>query len=254
MAYDVRFSSFALLGSGQIARHFQHYLKLLQAPVSFWSRNGDEQFNTFSDSSPTLRLQKTISEASHILLAVRDDAIEELAGRLPASKTLVHFSGVANVTGVLACHPLQTFTGPPRALEWYESIPFVIDQNTDFQKLMPGLKNACYAINPEQRPLYHALCSLAGNSTFLIWNKIGEEFENKLGLQRKILEPFLHAAVTNALSSSGPGFAGPVARHDWDTVMTHLLSLRENKNLLGAYRSYLNLAARSGAPVPEALL
>jgi predicted short-subunit dehydrogenase-like oxidoreductase (DUF2520 family) len=256
MKNDRKFTSYALLGSGQIARHIQNYLRLLDLPVSYWSRNGDPAFNSHHDIDNDLRLEKTIADASHILIAVKDDAIAELGHKLIGHfKTLVHFSGALNLPHVAAAHPLMTFVGRLENREWYEAIPFVIDDGADFKSLLPGLHNPHYQIEPSKRPLYHALGSLAGNSTFLLWSKIGDEFEETLGLPREILESFLKQAATNALHNRGAhGLAGPVARGDWTTVGKHLESLERNERLLKAYRGYLNLAQESGAKIPEDLL
>jgi predicted short-subunit dehydrogenase-like oxidoreductase (DUF2520 family) len=96
---------------------------------------------------------------------------------------------------------------------------------------------------------------LAGNSAFLLWQQIGEEFERRLKLPRALLAPYLHQVVANALESAAPAnFTGPVARGDWQVVRAHLDSLHHRPDLLQAYRQYLEIAETSGHPVPENLL
>lgn len=249
------FTGYALLGSGQIAKHLQFYLNTLNLPLQIWSRNGDSRFNSFADFNSEERLTKTVAKASHILLAVRDEAIVELGAQfLNQGKVLVHFSGALSLPYIAAAHPLMTFGPRLENLTWYKSIPFVIDEGESFDHLLPGLTNPHWAISPETRALYHALCSLAGNASFLVWKQIGDTFESQLGLPRKLLEPFLHQVVVNATHSANNSFTGPVARQDWGTVQSHLNSLNRSPELLQAYRNYLGLATNSGIKVPEALL
>lgn len=236
-----RFSSYALLGSGKVARHIQYYLSYLELPFRTWSRR---------DSQP---LAEILNGTSHVLLAVSDSAIAELAEKCLPNQTLVHFSGTARIDGVFAAHPLMTFGSEVQPSQWYRTIPFVIDEGTDFDQILPGFPNAHFKISPEQRPMYHALCALAGNSTFLLWKNIGDRFERDLKLPRELLAPFLHQVVRNACENFTPdNFTGPVARGDWATVDKHLRSL--NPELRLVYQAFLQQAAHSGVRVPEALL
>lgn len=249
-----KFSQFALLGSGRVARHLQFYLKSLNLPVVLWSRNGDPRFNSFADLDPAARLQRALEESSHLLLAVSDRALPEFAELGGETRTRIHFSGAARLKGVFAAHPLMTFGDQLEDLDWYPLIPFVIDEGHTFNEVLPFLPNPHYALAPDQRPLYHALCSLAGNSTFLLWKQIGDEFENTLGLPRALLTPYLHQVVCNSSQYSEKNFTGPVARGDWATVKAHLQSLAARPGLKRAYESYLDSAEDVGIAVPEEAL
>ncbi len=242
---NAAFTSYALLGSGRVARHLLFYFESLNLPVKTWSRQND---------SPE-RLRELVDSSSHVLFAVKDDAIAELS--LPfinSGRTLVHFSGALHVSGVAVAHPLMTFGGQFEELDWYPLIPFVLESGTTMEELLPGLPNRGWPIEPQLRSLYHALAALAGNSAFLLWKNIGDEFERKLGLPRGLLQPFLHQAVTNSMQTALPAFTGPVARGDWETVNQHLKALSQRPDLLDAYRSYLHLARENGHLVPEALI
>lgn len=251
---ESRFQSYALLGSGRLARHLLFYLKSLNLPVSQWSRNGDPAFNSFTDLDADVRLQRTLKSSSHVLLAVKDSALQAMAELSLPEQTVVHFSGAARVAEAVSCHPLMTFSGELEPLEWYRQIPFVVEEGVDFAKVLPGLPNPHFNLAGADRPYYHALCSLAGNSTFLLWKLIGDEFELSLKLPRHLLTPFLHKVVANSGVDSQTGFTGPVARGDWDIVRTHLDSLSRQPELLQAYRRYLETANHTGHPVPETLL
>lgn len=252
------FRSYALLGSGRLARHFHFYLKSLNLPLVQWSRNGDPLFNTFSDMDPATRLDRVLESSSHVLLAVKDSAIQELARQiLPStSHQLIHFSGALNIDGAEGAHPLMTFGQNLEGLDWYRTIPFVLissEENWELEDLLPGLPNPSYKLEPADRPYYHALCALAGNASFLLWRKIGDEFESSLKLPRALLTPFLHQVVSNSSELSSSGFTGPVARGDWAVVRKHLDSLARVPELLEFYQQYLKLAQANGYPVPSEL-
>lgn len=236
----MKFTSYALVGSGRVARHLRHYLSVLQLPFVTWSRSTGTDFSA------------SVASASHILLAVSDPAISELAAQAPPHKTLIHFSGSQKVAGTFCAHPLMTFGSDLQAEGWYRGIPFVVDKGVDFARVLPGFPNRSFEVEPEQRALYHALCALAGNSTFMLWRNISAEFR-KLELPPEILAPFLHQVVNNAFRSDAVA-TGPVARQDWRAVKAHLDSLQSHPSLAAAYRDFLNQAVFSGHKVPEALL
>ena len=246
--------SYALLGSGRLARHLQFYLHSLNLPVWLWSRDGDLRYNSSRLLDASERLAEVTTRCTHLLFAIGDSSIAKLSEHfLNSAKTLVHFSGALELPGVCAAHPLMTFGPELGEVSWYRSIPFVLDQGKTLRELLPGLENPSWQIPSGQRAFYHALCSLAGNSTFLLWRKIGDEFENRLNLPRALLAPFLHQVVVNSSSNTPQGFTGPVARGDWPTVQRHLEALESHPDLKGAYRAYLNFAGRVGHPVPEVL-
>ena len=240
--HDRQFTSYALVGSGRVAKQLQFYLKSLRLPFVTWSRQAGAE-----------TLERVVASSSHVLFAVKDDAIAELAFPwLESHKTLVHFSGAAQIPGVHVAHPLMTFGPNLEPLAWYKQIPFVIDEGDQFANLLPGLPNFSWTLPEHQRPLYHALVSLAGNSSYLLWQKIGAEFE-RMGLPRSLLSPFLHQVVENAAQNLPGGFTGPVARGDWKTVAKHTAALTQT-DLGESYKDFLALAQRTGLPVPQEIL
>lgn len=241
---SAKFTSYALLGTGRVAHHFQHYFNALHLPVHVFSAR-------------ELRLRELVGASSHLLFAVSDDALAGVTRPwLGGDKTLVHFSGAVNLPGVFSVHPLMTFGPKLEGEEWYRRIPLVIEPNVNLADILPGVPNPAWVVDAAQRPLYHALVSLAGNSAFLLWRAVGDEMEKNLGLPRRLLTPFLHQVVANAAGDEGAtGFTGPVARGDWGTVGEHLHALGASRGaLLNAYRAYLRQATRAGHSVPEEML
>lgn len=248
--HDLAFTSYALLGSGRLARHLQFYLQQLELPVKFWSRDGHPQFNSLTDADPKTRLERTLTDASHVLLAISDRALAPFADALAGPRRVVHFSGATLVPGAISAHPLMTFGERLESAAWYRAIPFVIESPARWEDILPGWPNPHYSLPSARRPLYHALCALAGNSAFLLWRRIGDEFESSLGLPRAVLNPFLHQVVHNAGFGGRADFTGPVARQDWETVHAHLQALHPQPDLARAYYGFLQLAEAAGLPVP----
>lgn len=248
------FTSYALLGSGRVARHLSYYIHDLGLPLLQWSRNGDPEFNSLDIENPAQRLQQTLKKASHILMAVKDAAIPELVSFKSERHMTVHFSGALNLPNAAAAHPLMTFGPDLETPEWYRNIPFILDHDTYLEELLPGFPNVSFKLSPEKRTYYHALCSLAGNSTFLLWKSINQAFEKELDLPAEVLAPFLHQVVTNAIKSDRQAFTGPVARGDWSIVKDHLESLEIHPELKNAYRGYLELAQFKGISIPKGVL
>lgn len=236
------FRQFTLLGSGRLARHLSFYLESLNLPFVTWSRASD----------PLRReLLVAAENSSHILLAVSDSAVEEVAAPLRGSgRVLVHFSGAMSVPEVFSAHPLMTFGSELRSLDWYRKIPFVVEPKVEFSSLLPGLPNPSFSLSRENKALYHALCALAGNSVHLLWQKISVEFA-RIGLDPAILRPYLHEVVENF--SREENFTGPVARGDWTVVREHLRALACRDDLLKSYRGFLHLARNAGVALPKDL-
>lgn len=252
---NASFTHYALLGSGRLARHLGYYLQSLNLPVLKWSRNGDVHFNSFMDLSTSHRLQRTVEGATHVLLAVRDEAIAPLATQLKADgRTLVHFSGALTVKGAASAHPVMTFGPSLQEGSWYQEIPFVIEEGSQFSQLLPGLPNPHWSLRVEDKPLYHALCSLAGNMTYLLWSKINDVLNQDLQLPADLLVPYLNQVAKNASLTQQDSFTGPVARSDWKVVSSHLEALQKQPELLESYKNYFFLARARGVHLPENFL
>jgi predicted short-subunit dehydrogenase-like oxidoreductase (DUF2520 family) len=211
--------SYGLIGRGRVASHMAHYLELESQPVTRWHRG--------LPHPPA----ETLSNTDIILLAISDDALEGfIADNLPLwSRPLVHFSGSRVVDGAHGLHPLMTFGPEIYNLEFYRSIPFVTERGgAGFRELFPGLQNPSWPIDPDDKPLYHALCVLAGNFTTLTWLKAMDDFEAKLGLPRTVLRPYLERTAVNTLEQGREALTGSLARGDRETIARDLDGLRDD--------------------------
>jgi predicted short-subunit dehydrogenase-like oxidoreductase (DUF2520 family) len=123
-----------------------------------------------------------------------------------------------------AAHPLMTFGHKLYAAEAYREITFVTERGrASFDHLFPELSNPHVAIDRVDRPLYHALCVLAGNGSTLLWRKAFGEF-HRMGIPGTALETYLEAIASN-LAASGDPLTGPMARGDERTIRRNLEAL-----------------------------
>ncbi len=209
------FSSFLIVGNGRLARHLRHYFSLENVPFRSWYRQQNQD------------LQSALRDISHVLLAISDRAIEPFYSEYPelSKKQCVHFSGSLYTNNIPGAHPLMTFADELYDLETYRQIPFVIERGGPrFEELLPGLKNKFYELDPDKKGLYHALCSLSGNFTVMLWEKVFREFENKLGLPKEVLVPYLQRTAANLAQSPKEKsvLTGPLVRGDQATIERHL--------------------------------
>jgi predicted short-subunit dehydrogenase-like oxidoreductase (DUF2520 family) len=227
-------TSYLIIGDGRVAKHIARYFELESIAYTQWSRNGSrpkEAAGSKADDLGSLnRLRDLASSASHILLLISDRAIESFYNEHPFlhGKVCVHFSGSLVLPRIHGAHPLMTFSLEPYDLDTYRRIPFVIEKGSSgFEQLLPGLTNPHFALDPQYKPLYHALCVMSGNFTVILWEKVFSEFEKTLGLKREVLLPYL-SQVTENLARSNPGasvLTGPLARGDRGVIEKHLSTL-----------------------------
>lgn len=208
--------TYGLIGRGRVAAHLARYLELEAQPCVSWHRGMPQP------------AEEVLAGCGIVLLAISDGALPTFREAHPglARRKLVHFSGSLAVEGLHGAHPLMTFGPELYDRETYRSIPFITERGgARFRDLFPGLVNPSWAIDRELKPLYHALCVLAGNCTTLLWAKAISDFESRLGVPAAALRPFLERTCRNVAASGGAALTGPLARRDRETVARDLAAL-----------------------------
>lgn len=225
-------TKFLIVGAGKIAKHLNHYLSLLGHHPLSWDRSQDPHL-----------LKTKIAEATHVLLAVSDSAIEgffrkHLAG---LDKTVVHFSGALNISEVIAAHPLMTFGPELYERDTYRRIHFVVTGASSLQEALPGLTNEFSVLAPEHKALYHALCVMGGNFPVILWQKMFSEFE-RLGITREAARVYLETILHNTMAQPATALTGPLARKDKATVIKNIEAL-ENDPFQKVYFDFADIVA-----------
>jgi predicted short-subunit dehydrogenase-like oxidoreductase (DUF2520 family) len=223
--------TYGLIGRGRVAIHMARYLELEAQSLVAWHRDAPSS------------AQAALADADVILVAISDDSLRSfLAAHAELEdRPLVHFSGSLAIDGAHGLHPLMTFGPELYDLDTYRSIPFIEERGgVGFRDIFPALRNPSWAIDPEQKPLYHALCVLAGNFTTLLWSKAIADFEGKLELPREALVPFLARTCSNTAYAGRDALTGPLARGDAKTAARDLRAL-DGDPYEGVYRAFAAL-------------
>jgi predicted short-subunit dehydrogenase-like oxidoreductase (DUF2520 family) len=224
-----------------------------------------------------VRVADAALEADAWWLTVPDDEIyavtARLAASLPATRRggpeplAIHSSGLGSIqllkplfeqgVRVLCLHPLQTFTGEPRA-ELLRDVPCAVTahEERDLQlgeELARRLGMRPFRLADDKKTLYHLSAVIGCNLLVALESEAKRLMDAATGGEDGLdhLAPLLNTAMENLLSRGDPARAltGPVARGDSGTVRAHLRLLdRESPRLARTYRALSLEALTLAAP------
>jgi len=224
-------ASYLIIGDGRVARHFGHYLSLLNIPYYQWHRR------------LTISLEDVLDSAASVpvLLLINDEAIEPfiLKHCQLLKKQCIHFSGSLVSDLAVGAHPLMTFGPELYTLGVYKKIPWVLERaGPCFSTLFPLLPNPSWAIERQQKSYYHALCVMANNFTTLLWQKLFNEMEQHFQIPNIALHPLLQCTLKNITKDPHSALTGPLARREKETIKRHLLAL-EHDTFKDIYQAFV---------------
>lgn len=244
-------SKIVIAGSGRIAWHLGKRLKAKGLPVSqVVSRTAEhaESLAGILGARWTNDWAEVLADTDWLLIAVRDDAIDEVAAevsRYIPDALATHTSGATPGTvlkpffkryGVF--YPLQSFSYD-RTPVW-SKIPFCVDAQTNedilfLKKVAKTIGNLVYQVNDEQRAALHVAAVFANNFAnhcFTIAEKLLEEKD----LSFEMLHPLMEETLAKALLDSPARMqTGPAVRGDEDTVKRHLKLLSNHPDWQALY-------------------
>ncbi|MGD2060128.1 MAG: DUF2520 domain-containing protein [Acidimicrobiia bacterium] len=205
----------------------------------------------FDGPWPRLEWEADIPESDVVLLAVRDDAIEDVSHRVAphvsAVGVVAHMSGFVPVrvlhhlqergTAVGGFHPLQSLpdpeTGAGALAGSYVGIdgdPLAVDMLTH---LADTLGMDPFRLDDRVRPAYHAAAAAAANFVVASLGVSADLFESA-GIDPKVSRPLVERAVANVFEhGSHASLTGPIARGDIETVIGHLTVAHEVSDEVG---------------------
>ncbi len=188
------------------------------------------------------------SSADIYIIAVADDAVESVAGQLPAylkSKLIVHTTGslskdvLKNVTeqyGVL--YPLQSLKKESLIIP---EVPLYIDGSTQaaldrLRVFASDLSDKVDTANDEQRLKLHIAAVITSNFTNHLY-ALAEQFCNKENIRFENLLPLIEETVNRMkLSSPAQMQTGPASRGDVTTINKHLEMLEQYPQIRNIYK------------------
>jgi predicted short-subunit dehydrogenase-like oxidoreductase (DUF2520 family) len=282
----IRTPNVFMIGAGPVGTALAGALRQGGVPVlGLWGRRPDavrqassaSGVAAFSAAPPDL-----ILEADCLIIAVRDDAISQVAGMLLETglvtrrHVLLHCSGAVSsgevfadvatrVGGIGTMHPLRAIVDAKRAAATMRGTVFGVEGDPAgrlvAQELVRHLGGTALDIDGEGMALYHAAASIASNFLVALVGAAAEAL-GAAGVAREeamaALLPLLEGTIENVRRVGLPGaLTGPIARGDAGTVDRHLKALGERApGLVELYRVVgrraLELArAKGDAAAPE---
>jgi predicted short-subunit dehydrogenase-like oxidoreductase (DUF2520 family) len=268
---------FCVVGPGRLGSAVLAGLQAADLAVTAVAVHADDDTGLLQ-GLPRMRVRDAALEADAWWLAVPDDEIHGVAGRLaealPAVRRpgapqplAIHSSGLGSVRllkplqeqGVrtLCLHPLQTFAGEPKA-ELLRGVPCAVTalEERDLQlgeDLAGRLGMRPFRLADEQKTLYHLSAVVGCNLLVALQSEAKRLMDEATGDSRGLdhLSVLLETTLRNLLQGGEPAFAltGPVARGDIGTVRAHLRLLdRESPRLARTYRALSLEALALAAP------
>jgi predicted short-subunit dehydrogenase-like oxidoreductase (DUF2520 family) len=269
--------SFSVIGLGKLGLSIA--IGLSAQGRLLWTMNrGQEQRSSAKFLlSPSLPVYADVQRISLppppcIIIAVADDAIEDIAGQLAQhfgsalrDVAVVHCSGVKTRDVLQVCeeqgaitmglHPYQTFTIPTsknfKDIGWGAELPSIQPFQTiaeqfaqDIVKTLGGHLVILSAETVANKPLYHASAVFAANYLNALVG-FAAETAHTAGIQpQEFLPQIMHKALENALSNlkhRTPGafpLTGPISRGDLGTLREHLAAFSASGNSVSSLQSY----------------
>jgi predicted short-subunit dehydrogenase-like oxidoreductase (DUF2520 family) len=242
-----------IVGAGRVAWHLGKRLKAKGLPVAQVLNRDPARARTLADTLGarwTDDWEEILPEADWVLVAVRDDAIAEVAALVAPHlehALVTHTSGATPGKVLLpACarygvfYPLQSFSHE-RTPVW-SKIPFCVDAAEEhdvlfLKKIAKTIGNLVYRVNDEQRAVLHVAAVFANNFANHCF-ALAEKLLDEKDLPFEMLHPLMEETLAKAIQDSPAKMqTGPAVRGDGDTVHRHL-------QLLQAHPEWQTLYAR----------
>ena len=202
--------------------------------------------------------------ADLLVLAVRDDAIEEVAGRLvhqaAGIRFAVHLSGLKPVAALHALsaaglrigslHPLQPLPNPADGAAALPGAWMAVTADDEelhefLEDLAGSMAARPFSLADAHRDLYHAAAAASSNYVIAALT-VAEELFKRAGVPFAAARPLVDAVTDNAFRI-GPlaALTGPISRGDVGTVRSQLAAVaRWAPELEDDYRAFARATAR----------
>jgi len=238
-----------LIGSGKTATALGK--ALVQAGHEFvqvWSRaeTGAKELAGKINAKATTDLSAINADADIYIIAVKDDAIQEVAKQLHiSSKIVAHTSGIKSKELLMTVsanygifYPFVSMT-KESVTDFKTSLMMIEGSNTETSNALSSLAKTISGnvkmVEEKQRQSLHLAAVFAHNFTNHMY-VIAEKILADKGLKFDDLRPLIAAHIANVQQFSPAALqTGPAIRHDSTTIDTHLQLLDGNDNLEQLY-------------------
>jgi len=229
-----------IIGAGNVATHlYQSFTKTKQLNVIQVFNRNNEHLSFVEGTTEKVSNIENIQEADLYVIAIKDEAIEEIAEKLNSKNGMVvHTSGSQplqilskfNNSGVF--YPLQTFSKIKPVN--FKEIPLCLEANSEenleyLKKIASMISDKVFEVNSEQRKALHVSAVFVNNFSNHLFT-LAADFCKKEELPFDILRPLIKETV-DKLETLDPYSAqtGPALRNDQKTISAHLEMLDEDR-------------------------
>ena len=243
----LQFSKIAIVGAGNVAYTLCKLLKSKEIePFCIFVRNPEkiEKVHSDLDVEVVSSFEKVL-ESDLVIIAVKDDAISDIAPYLIDYKGLVVHTSGTKPSGVLngvkrygVFYPLQTMS-KEREIS-FDEIPLLIyaNSNDDLAKLRTFAEifsSKVYECDDKQRKAIHLSAVYVSNFTNVML-EIGDKLLKNNNLSLEIMKPLVMEMIEKSFEiSPEKALTGPARRGDFATIAEHEKMLAYNPDELAIY-------------------
>lgn len=237
------------IGSGNVATHLAIAFKSMGAEIiQVWSHDhkNAEVLAALTKSKAVRKLDDIDHTADCYLIAVKDDAIPEVAGYLKEVRGIVvHTSGATAMNilkgtglGYGVLYPLQTFS-KTKAVD-LTKVPFCVEGDTSetldkIAAIAQLLSPLVSVVDSEQRKILHLAAVFAANFSNHLY-QLSSGLLAQHGLKFDLLKPLiLETAEKIQRTLPKDAQTGPAVRNDQETMKKHMELLEKSPDLQQIY-------------------
>lgn len=266
--------SFCLIGASRVGISLAYHLhRIGYRPGFVWNRRSERlaqarQFVPFQNFSTEMEIG-CHNHPEWIIIAVSDDAIEEVAKKLAdcgqdfSAVKVFHTSGFLNsqalsslkhkgaATGSL--HPVVSVPDIPTGIKMLKNCVYTCEGalKKPLMELVNTIGGQPFQLNRRQKEVIHLSSVFLNNYVVLLINAIKQLNADNLlppDKARAILESISRQAILIGWEKSlAEGLTGPLIRGDYKTIEKHLDLLEDFQELKRLYQGFIDLAKQFGA-------
>ncbi len=234
LPYFCAMITIVLLGAGNVATHLYSAFTQKKGTVKIVQCFNRKQLK-LHPNQPEDQITsdlKNLKEADLYILAIHDDAIQDVTTQLPfENKLVVHTSGSVALSAINSrnrrgvFYPLQTFTKENKVN--FSRVPFCLEAEDpkDLQTLIgiaTVLSDKIFEISSKQRGILHVAAVFVNNFANYLFS-VGNDICTEHQVPFEILHPLLLETVQKVIRSNPDQVqTGPAVRNDTETIQRHL--------------------------------
>lgn len=229
-----------IIGAGNVAFHlYQSFSQNEQFDVIQVFNRNKEHLDFVQDANRRVSDLKEIEDADLYLVAIKDEALEEIAKQLDIKTGIIAHTSGSQPMDVLSkyenfgvFYPLQTFSKNKPVN--FKEIPLCLEANSQenlesLKKIATKVSDKVFEVDSEQRKALHVSAVFVNNFSNHLF-ALADDYCKKNDLPFEILRPLIKETFSK-IETLDPFSAqtGPALRNDQKTISAHLEMLDDDK-------------------------